>query len=118
MSTVPVEQARPVQIALVEAQQIEPALDREALARRVAEAVETAFAKLSEHKADMEKLWDEFDALKPGEKIMNCESKKEFCETVLHRSYRAVRYMLTGGNPRNKKPKHESISRHADDVPG
>jgi len=78
-------------------------VDREALAQRVAEAFTSAFTKLEEHKADIEALWVEFGKLGAGENIMGCTSKAEFCETVLHRSYRAVRYLLTGGNPVSKR---------------
>lgn len=51
-------------------------------------------------------LWRRFDALQPGETIHNCKSRKEFCESVLKKDPRTVRYMLNGGNPVSKrKPK-------------
>jgi hypothetical protein len=87
--------------------------EREALAQKVA----SAFAKLADHKKDIERLCQEFAALKDGETIMGCTTKTEFCDRVLGRSIRAVRYMLDGGNhnrqetvspapvaPSNRKP--------------
>lgn len=83
---------------------------REALAQRVADGVTAACAKLAEYRADIEALWQEFAALKPGETIMGCTSKTQFCDVVLNRSMRAVQYMLNGGNPDNQKQR-EIISR-------
>jgi alkylated DNA repair dioxygenase AlkB len=108
MSTLVIEQAQAPGV-LPEAQ-LAPAMDREALARSVAEAFEKAFAKLAEHKANIERLWEEFDALTGEDTIMGCRAKTEFCEQVLHRSIRTVRYMLAGGNPDNKKRGGEIIS--------
>ncbi len=84
--------------------------EREALAQRVADAFHAAFAKLAEHKEDIEQLWREFEHLKPGETIMQCRTKTEYCQKVLHRSIRAAQYMLTGGNPVAKR-KRETVSR-------
>src|SRR5437667_8503082 len=77
--------------------------DREALAKRVADAFGQAFAKLAAHKSDIEQLWVEFENLPADETIMGCTTKGEFCQKVLGRSSRAVQYMLTGGNPSNRK---------------
>lgn len=68
--------------------------EREALAQKVA----AAFARLADHKDDIQRLWVEFENLQSGETIMGCSTKTEFCEKVLGRSIRAVRYMLDGGN--------------------
>jgi hypothetical protein len=72
------------------------AADREALAQKVASAFQAAFSKLIEHKTDIERLWQEFESLKVGEVIMGCRTKSEFCENVLHRSMRAVQYLVYG----------------------
>ena len=85
--------------------------EREALARRVVEAVNFACQKLAEHRDDINRLWREFKQLKPGETIMGCRTRTEFCETVLHRSLRATEYMLSGGNPVSKRKGHETVSR-------
>jgi hypothetical protein len=47
----------------------------------------------------VEELWRRFEN---GETILGCSTKKQFCEEVLQRSPRAVRFMLAGGNPSNK----------------
>lgn len=69
---------------------------REELAQRVASAFESAFAKLEERKTDIERLWKEFETLKGGETIMGCRNKTEFCTKVLHRTPRAVQYLVYG----------------------
>jgi hypothetical protein len=69
---------------------------REALAEKVASAFQSAFSKLEEHKADIEKLWKEFECLRSGETIMGCKAKTEFCTKVLHRTPRAVQYLIYG----------------------
>jgi hypothetical protein len=85
--------------------------DREALAEKVASAFQSAFSKLEEHKADIEKLWKEFECLRSGETIMGCKTKTEFCQKVLGRSIRAVQYLLSGGNPVSKRATRETVSR-------
>ncbi len=75
-----------------------PAAKREALAQRVITAVSSISCKLSELEADIRALWVEFENLPKGETILDCSTKKEFCEKHLHRTPRAVRYMLDGGN--------------------
>jgi hypothetical protein len=89
------------------------ARDREAIARKLADVFRTIFAKLKEHKEDIAFLWAEFDNLTPDETIMGCSTKEAFCDTVLKRSYRAVCYMLAGGNHNRKE--HETVSC---DIPG
>lgn len=71
---------------------------REALAAKVVEGVQDVCVKLATLEADIRLLWSEFEALRGTEPIAGCYTKKEFCERVLHRSPRAVRYMLDGGN--------------------
>jgi hypothetical protein len=87
------------------------AIDREQLARRVADVFQSAFTKLAEHKDDIEELRNEFAQLDKGETIMECRNWTEFCQNVLKRSIRAVQYMLTGGNPVSKRKARETVSR-------
>ena len=72
-------------------------VDREALALRVVEGIACLAPKLSALAEDIRQLWVEFEALKPGETIMGCATKKQFCD-LIGRTPRAVRYMLAGGN--------------------
>jgi hypothetical protein len=53
-------------------------------------------AKLVHLKPYVQVLWDRFDGLKGSETIAGCRTKAEFCEVCLHRSIRAVQYMLYG----------------------
>jgi hypothetical protein len=87
--------------------------DCEALAIRVANVFCSAFATLAEHKEEIELLWREFGRLRAGETILNCRTKKEYCEKVLHRSIRAAQYLLSGGNPASKRNKRETVSHPA-----
>jgi hypothetical protein len=43
-----------------------------------------------------------FERLEAGEKVGTYTSRTEFCKQVLNRTYGAVKFMLDGGNPRNK----------------
>jgi hypothetical protein len=72
---------------------------REAIARRVVQGMKVLSVKLMDLEEDIRALWSEFEGLKDGETIMGCSTKQEFCIKILDRTPRAVRYMLTGGNP-------------------
>jgi hypothetical protein len=85
-------------------------IDREALAQRVVSAVGSIATKLTELEADLRLLWVEFENLSDGETILGCSTKKEFCETKLHRTPRAVQYLLKGGNAANMAQRRENIS--------
>jgi hypothetical protein len=85
-------------------------IDREVLAQRVVTAVGSIAIKLTELEDDIRLLWTEFENLPHGETILGCSTKKEFCETKLHRTPRAVRYMLDGGNAANMQQRRENIS--------
>jgi hypothetical protein len=76
---------------------------REALAKQVIHRFTALEAKLTDFDADIRSLWKEFDGLKRGEKILGCTNRKQFCENHLHRTPRAVQYMLSGGNPTEKR---------------
>jgi hypothetical protein len=80
------------------------ALDREALALRVAAVFQTVFAKLSDHKDDIESLWREFSLLEDGETISGCSTKTEFCQKILGRSIRTVQYLIAGRDSQAEKP--------------
>jgi hypothetical protein len=89
-------------------------IDREALAARVTAVFQGVFARLTDHKADIDNLWTEFSLLRGEETISGCRTKTDFCQKVLGRSIRSVQYLLTGGNPvakRKPSPKrHETVS--------
>lgn len=53
--------------------------------------------------AYIRQLRADFRALKRCETIMGCKTWTEFCEKVLKRTDRAVRYTIAGGNPRWKR---------------
>jgi protein gp37 len=55
--------------------------------------------RLKQLKPYLEVLWDRFDDLKGTETIAGCRTKAEFCNKRLHRSIRAVQYMLYGRTP-------------------
>jgi Domain of unknown function (DUF4338) len=76
------------------------ALDSENLGIIVRDGVIGVATKLAELKPYVEELWKRLDR---GQVILGCSTKNEFCEQVLQRTPRAVRYMLQGGNPNNKK---------------
>jgi hypothetical protein len=76
-------------------------MDSESLAVHVQTGV---LAALSTLKPFIEELWKRFDALEDGETIAGCTTRKEYCEQILNRTPRAVRYMLDGGN--NHRQKH------------
>lgn len=71
---------------------------REALAQRVITGCRIIAPKLKTLADDIRLLWVEFKALQPGETILGCSTKKEFCSEHLGRTPRAVRYLLAGGN--------------------
>ncbi len=75
-------------------------MQSEALARYIKTSMLKSFAELKPY---IEELWTRFDALKDGETIAGCTTRKEYCENVLNRTPRAVRYMLHGGNPANSQ---------------
>jgi hypothetical protein len=86
-------------------------LHREVLAQKIVNGVGALLITLKEMNADIALLWAEFDRREKGGPILGCATKKEFCDRHLHRTPRAVRYMLEGGNPDNRR--EEIISPHA-----
>ena len=86
------------------------------LAQQIIDGIESLTATLKEREDDIRQLWKEFDKLPKGESILGCRTKKQFCEKHLHRTPRAIRYMLDGGNPNNNK-RGEIISPAPPDAP-
>ena len=82
---------------------------RDLLAKKVISGFTALEATLTDFEDDIRGLWTEFENLKTGETILGCKTKTEFCTVHLHRSRRAVNYMLAGGNPTNQT--REIISR-------
>ncbi len=74
------------------------------LADRVIQAVGAAFSKLAEHKKEIAQLWAAFENLQPGETIKGCTTKTDFAHEYLHRTPRAIQYMLRG-TPAKSAPK-------------
>ena len=70
-------------------------------ARSILSRIDSISAKLKTLESDIRLLWIDFDNLKADETILGCATKKEFCEKKLHRTPRAIQYMLSGGNPNN-----------------
>jgi hypothetical protein len=86
----------------------------EELAAFVSKTYISAFNTLRGAEPYIRELHERFLKLKFGQSICGCTSWKGFCETVLNRSDRAVRYMLAGGNPSNNKAKiYGSLSRES-----
>jgi hypothetical protein len=88
----------------------------EALAAYVADKGQILFLELIQLKPFIEELWVRFENLKPGETIYGCSTQKSFCETVLHKDPRTVRYMLNGGNPASKRKRKALPSTSAETV--
>jgi hypothetical protein len=66
------------------------------LAKRVIRQIRALTPKLKELEADLRRLWVAFERLKPGQKILGCKTKVQFCEKKLHRTPRAIRHLLYG----------------------
>lgn len=84
--------------------------DRELLGRKVA----TAFGNLAAHRGDIIALWREFARLAPGQTIMGCATKTEYCDRIIGRSMRAIQYLIGGGNHKRER---ETVSRPAAALP-
>jgi hypothetical protein len=70
-------------------------MESESLGIFVRDGMIGVVTKLVGLKPYVEELWTRFDR---GEVILRCSTRKEFCQQVLQRTPRAVRYMLEGGN--------------------
>jgi hypothetical protein len=78
--------------------------DREALAQRVVRCIGVVAVKLSALADDIRALWAQFAVLPKGETIHGCATKAEFCKKVLHKTPRAVRYLLNGDSNQHYVP--------------
>jgi hypothetical protein len=70
-------------------------IDSESFGKFVRDGVIGVAQKLVELKPYIEELWRRIDR---GEVILGCSTKKEFCQQVLQRTPRAVRFMLDRGS--------------------
>jgi len=70
-------------------------IESQALSIFVRDEVLGVATKLIKLRPYIEELWHRFDQ---GEVILGCSTRREFCERVLHRMPRTIRYLLTGGN--------------------
>jgi hypothetical protein len=81
-------------LAVIEPENLVPSvcgMDSESLGIFVRDGIIGVAQKLVELKPYIEELWRRIDR---GEVILGCSTKKEFCQQVLQRTPRAVRYML------------------------
>jgi protein-tyrosine phosphatase len=61
--------------------------------------IQDMVAGICQNLADLRPLVEEaWRRLEDGQVVSGCQTKKEFSEKILGRTYRAVRYMLDGGN--------------------
>lgn len=90
--------------------------DAERLAKGILARMDSIVAKLRNLEDDIRKLWDEFDKLKDGETILGCKTKKEFCKRKLHRTPRALQYLLYGRTEAKPAPAGEQCSPGSTDV--
>lgn len=79
--------------------------ERESLAKKVAAGCN----KLADLEDEIRALWKEFDELRPGEKILGCRTKKQFCVLYLHRTLRAVQYLLLKQQHKSEKTSPVSV---------
>jgi hypothetical protein len=82
-------------------------MDSDALGAFVRDGMLGVAQKLVTLKPYIEELYRRIDR---GETILGCSTKKEFCDRVLLRTPRAVRYMLEGGNHRRTQDEGEIVS--------
>ncbi len=77
-------------------------------AEYIATHIEQCVRQSAQHVPDyfrqlVKQLREDFRALKAGEMILKCRTWEQFCKEVLHRTTRAVLYIMKGGNPRSKR---------------
>ena len=79
-------------------------LSNDALAKHLLNSgLRETLPKLTELLPYLEELTKRFTHLRKGQTIMGYTTMDAFCRVELHRTSRAVRYALSGGNPNNKK---------------
>src|SRR5580692_8270096 len=75
-------------------------MSNDALGSYVENAVLAIGQSLADLQPYIQELWVRLEL---GQTVLGCKTKKEYCERVLHRTPRAVQYMLAGGNPVSKR---------------
>ena len=79
-------------------------LSSDALAKHLINSgLRATLRKLTELLPYLDELTKRFTHLRKGQTIMGYTTMDAFCRAELHRTSRAVRYALSGGNPNNKK---------------
>lgn len=88
-------------------------INREQLARKVADAFKSEDERREELRPLVVRLRDEFDRLKDGETIMGHRKWTEFCPAVLKRTVRTIQYWLSPSGKNVKRGKSETVSHKA-----
>jgi len=70
--------------------------DSDKLGQFIAEQTAGVFRRLEELRPYYEELWKRFDDLPKGKKILDCSTRTEYCDKILHKSIRSVQYALYG----------------------
>lgn len=84
-------------------------LSNDALAKHLINSgLRATLRKLTELLPYLDELTKRFTHLRKGQTIMGYPTMDAFCRAELHRTSRAVRYALSGGNPNNKKKGEEN----------
>jgi hypothetical protein len=71
----------------------------EKLGKFIADQTTGVLRHLEELRPYYEELWKRFDDLPKGNKILDCSTRTEYCEKILHRSIRSVQFALYGRGP-------------------
>lgn len=83
-------------------------LSNDALAKHLINSgLGATLRKLTELLPYLDELTKRFTRLRKGQTILGYTTMDAFCRAELHRTSRAVRYALSGGNPNNKKKSQE-----------
>jgi hypothetical protein len=78
------------------------------LVARINENVTSIGKSLSELRPLIEEAWRRLES---GKTVYGCKTKIQFCDKVLHKTDRAVQYMLKGGNSKRSIPaNHRNVS--------
>lgn len=81
----------------IKANIVRPAtMDSEALGQYIADQTVGVLRRLEDLRPFYEELWKRFDKLSKGQKILDCRTRTEYCEKILHRSIRSVQHALYG----------------------
>src|SRR5258708_30405930 len=84
----------------IKANNVRPAsMDSEALGKYIADQTAGVLRRLEDLRPFYEELWKRFDKLSNGQKILECRTRTEYCEKILHRSIRSVQHALYGRRP-------------------